>query len=104
MTGNPLGAVTADRAGGLVASGGVQSQRSHRTSLKPPTKRSGKPVNIITTRRFTKATRFLLRLPTHLVLSRLVGWRYGGGPTARRRLVRQLPVVAFRPLRVTRAP
>jgi deazaflavin-dependent oxidoreductase (nitroreductase family) len=31
------------------------------------------------------------------VLSRLVGWRYDGGPAARRRLVRELPVVAFRP-------
>jgi hypothetical protein len=39
-----------------------------------------------------------------MVLSRLLGWRYDGGPTARRRLVRQLPVVAFRPLRVTSAP
>jgi deazaflavin-dependent oxidoreductase (nitroreductase family) len=30
-------------------------------------------------------------------LSRLVGWRYDGSPAARRRLVRELPVVAFRP-------
>jgi deazaflavin-dependent oxidoreductase (nitroreductase family) len=32
-----------------------------------------------------------------LVLSRLVGWRYDGGDGARRRLVRELPVIAFRP-------
>jgi deazaflavin-dependent oxidoreductase (nitroreductase family) len=31
------------------------------------------------------------------VLSRLVGWRYDGTEAARRRLVRDLPVVAFRP-------
>lgn len=31
------------------------------------------------------------------VLSWLVGWRYDGSTDARRRLVRQLPVVAFRP-------
>jgi deazaflavin-dependent oxidoreductase (nitroreductase family) len=31
------------------------------------------------------------------VLSRLVGWRYDGSPQARARLVRQLPMVAFRP-------
>ena len=37
------------------------------------------------------------------VLSRLVGWRYDGSPDARRRLVQQLPVVAFRPLRVASA-
>jgi deazaflavin-dependent oxidoreductase (nitroreductase family) len=33
----------------------------------------------------------------HRVLSQLVGWRYDGGDESRRRLVRQLPVVAFRP-------
>jgi deazaflavin-dependent oxidoreductase (nitroreductase family) len=32
------------------------------------------------------------------VLSRLTGWRYDGGDRARRRLVRQLPVIGFRPL------
>jgi deazaflavin-dependent oxidoreductase (nitroreductase family) len=32
-----------------------------------------------------------------LVLSRLVGWRYDGSDAARRRLVAQLPLVAFRP-------
>jgi deazaflavin-dependent oxidoreductase (nitroreductase family) len=31
------------------------------------------------------------------VLSRLLGWRYDGGDTARRRMVGQLPIVAFRP-------
>jgi hypothetical protein len=39
-----------------------------------------------------------------MVLTRLVGWRYDGGPDARRRLVRQLPMVAFRPLRATSPP
>lgn len=33
----------------------------------------------------------------HRVLSALVGWRYDGGEGARRRLVHELPVVAFRP-------
>jgi deazaflavin-dependent oxidoreductase (nitroreductase family) len=32
------------------------------------------------------------------VLSRLVGWRYDGSDQARRRLVRELPVVALRPV------
>lgn len=31
------------------------------------------------------------------VLGRLVGWRYDGTPAARRRVVAQLPLVAFRP-------
>ena len=31
------------------------------------------------------------------VVSRLVGWRYDGTPAARRRIVEQLPLVAFRP-------
>lgn len=31
------------------------------------------------------------------VLSKLLGWRYDGSATARDRLVRQLPIVAFRP-------
>jgi deazaflavin-dependent oxidoreductase (nitroreductase family) len=31
------------------------------------------------------------------VLSRLVGWRYDGTPNARRRLRRELPLIAFRP-------
>lgn len=34
----------------------------------------------------------------HPVLSRLLGWRYDGSETARTRLVRQLPVVAFCPV------
>ena len=46
----------------------------------------------------------LLAPIVRMVPSRLLGWRYDGGPTARRRLVRQLPVVAIRPLRVTSAP
>lgn len=33
----------------------------------------------------------------HRVLSALVGWRYDGSEGARRRLVHELPVVAFRP-------
>lgn len=33
----------------------------------------------------------------HRVLSWLVGWSYDGSDSARRRLVRELPVVAFRP-------
>ena len=32
-----------------------------------------------------------------MVLSRLAGWRYDGSDAARRRLVRALPLVAFRP-------
>ncbi len=31
------------------------------------------------------------------VLSRLLGWRYDGSDTARRKLVAQLPLIAFRP-------
>lgn len=31
------------------------------------------------------------------VLSKLVGWKYDGSESARRRLVAQLPVIAFRP-------
>lgn len=38
-----------------------------------------------------------------MVLSRLVGWRYDGAPAARRRLVEQLPLVAFRPALVDSA-
>jgi deazaflavin-dependent oxidoreductase (nitroreductase family) len=37
-----------------------------------------------------------LRPVVHWVLSRLVGWRYDGSDRARRRLVDQLPMVAFR--------
>jgi deazaflavin-dependent oxidoreductase (nitroreductase family) len=32
-----------------------------------------------------------------MVLGRLVGWRYDGSDAARHRLVRELPLVAFRP-------
>jgi deazaflavin-dependent oxidoreductase (nitroreductase family) len=32
-----------------------------------------------------------------LLLNKLIGWRYDGSQEARERLVRQLPVVAFRP-------
>ncbi|WP_347354383.1 nitroreductase family deazaflavin-dependent oxidoreductase [Intrasporangium sp.] len=39
----------------------------------------------------------LVRPVLRRVLSGLVGWDYDGSPTARRRLVEQLPVVAFRP-------
>ena len=31
------------------------------------------------------------------MLGRLAGWRYDGGPESRRRLVRRLPVLGFRP-------
>ena len=31
------------------------------------------------------------------VLSRLLGWNYGGSDADRQRLVRQLPIIAFRP-------
>jgi deazaflavin-dependent oxidoreductase (nitroreductase family) len=36
------------------------------------------------------------------VLSGLVGWRYDGTPAARLRLVRQIPILAFRPRDVAR--
>jgi deazaflavin-dependent oxidoreductase (nitroreductase family) len=32
-----------------------------------------------------------------VVLSRLVGWRYDGSPPARERLVKERPILAFRP-------
>lgn len=35
------------------------------------------------------------------MLTWLVGWRYDGSDSARRKLVRQLPVVAFRPTTMT---
>jgi hypothetical protein len=34
----------------------------------------------------------------HCVLSRLVGWRYDGTPDAQRRLLAELPVIAFGPI------
>ncbi|MGV8965009.1 MAG: nitroreductase family deazaflavin-dependent oxidoreductase [Cellulomonas sp.] len=33
----------------------------------------------------------------HWALSRMLGWRYDGSPSARRTLVEQLPMIAFRP-------
>lgn len=38
-----------------------------------------------------------VRPVVHRLLSKLVGWRYDGSEPARRRLVGQLPIVAFRP-------
>ena len=38
-----------------------------------------------------------IRPIVHILLSRLVGWRYDGSQEARQRLVGQLPMVAFRP-------
>jgi len=38
-----------------------------------------------------------IRPIVRLLLGRLLGWRYDGSQQARERLVRQLPVVAFRP-------
>lgn len=43
----------------------------------------------------------LVRPVVHRVLTALVGWRYDGSGAARDRLVRQLPVVALRPSRLT---
>jgi deazaflavin-dependent oxidoreductase (nitroreductase family) len=40
----------------------------------------------------------------HLVLSRLVGWRYDGSDAARRRLVTELPVIALRPATAAAEP
>jgi deazaflavin-dependent oxidoreductase (nitroreductase family) len=34
----------------------------------------------------------------HMVLSRLVGWRYDGSAAARQRLVSERPILAFRPV------
>lgn len=42
----------------------------------------------------------LVRPILNRVLTALVGWRYDGSRTARDRLVRQLPLVAFRPSRL----
>ena len=73
------------------------------------------PLVVIGSRRFIASYRFLdeedamrvvasyedrNRLITRvirLVLSRLLGWHYDGSKSARRRLVKQLPVLAFRP-------
>lgn len=40
----------------------------------------------------------LVRPVVRAVLGRLVGWRFDGSDTARRKLADQLPMVAFRPL------
>jgi len=39
-----------------------------------------------------------------VVLSRLLGWRYHGSDSDRRRLAAQLPLIAFRPAAATRLP
>ena len=39
----------------------------------------------------------ILGLIVRWVLSRLLGWRYRGSEDDRRRLVKQLPLLAFRP-------
>jgi hypothetical protein len=46
----------------------------------------------------------LVALVIRLVLSRLLGWRYHGSDSDRRRLVAELPLIAFRPPAVTRLP
>src|SRR5215471_15191337 len=55
---------------------------------------------IIGSRRFIagyeRANR-LVALVIRSVLSRLLGWRYDGSEDARSRLVKQLPLIAFRP-------
>ena len=73
------------------------------------------PVVVIGSRRFIAAYRFLdeedamrvvadyehrnrlIKRIIRLVLSRLLGWHYDGSRSARRRLVKQPPVLAFRP-------
>ena len=45
---------------------------------------------------YERRNRWILPL-VRFLLSKLVGWRYDGSQEARERLVRQLPVVAFRP-------
>lgn len=46
--------------------------------------------------RYERCNRFAAPI-IRAVLSRLLGWRYDGSDDARRRLVAQLPLVAFRP-------
>lgn len=78
--------------------------------------RNAEPEVVISRQRFTAAHRFLdeaeamaaiagyerrNRLATPIirrVLSRLLGWHYDGSAGARRRLVRQLPLIALRPV------
>jgi len=45
---------------------------------------------------YERRNRWILPI-VHRVLSRLLGWRYDGSEAARHRMVRQLPVMAFRP-------
>jgi deazaflavin-dependent oxidoreductase (nitroreductase family) len=45
---------------------------------------------------YERRNRWMLRI-VHFLLTSLLGWRYDGSHEARARLVRQLPVVAFRP-------
>jgi deazaflavin-dependent oxidoreductase (nitroreductase family) len=45
---------------------------------------------------YERRNRWILPL-VRFLLSKLIGWRYDGSQEARERLVRQLPVVAFRP-------
>jgi deazaflavin-dependent oxidoreductase (nitroreductase family) len=46
----------------------------------------------------------IVALVIRLVLSRLLGWRYHGSDSDRRRLVAQLPLIAFRPAAATGLP
>lgn len=52
---------------------------------------------------YERRNRFMLPI-AHRVLSKLLGWRYDGSDDARQRMVRQLPVVAFRPRESGGAP
>ncbi len=45
---------------------------------------------------YERRNRWILPI-VHVLLSRLVGWRYDGSQLARERLVHELPVVALRP-------
>ena len=45
---------------------------------------------------YKRRNRWILPV-VHRVLTKLLGWRYNGSKTAQHRLVRQLPIVAFRP-------
>ena len=45
---------------------------------------------------YERRNRFIAPI-IRLVLSRLLGWRYGGSQEDRRRLVAQLPLIALRP-------
>jgi len=56
-------------------------------------------VNVV--RNYERRNRFLSPI-VRWVLSRLLGWRYNSSEADRRRLVRQLPVLAFRPCQIQR--